>query len=405
MLSTGAFNALLKTLEEPPEHVKFILATTEPHKIPATILSRCQRYDFKRISTETIAATLTSYLEVEQIEAEAKAVRYIAKVADGSMRDGLSVLDQCIAFYLGEAITMDKVLEVLGAVDTDVFYDLTQAIIDQDTKGAMDVIDRIVMQGRDLSQFLLDEIIYLRNLLLAHTFGGNTDLLDVSADVVAALTTQSSKVDESTLIYLIKAFSDLESTIKYMSGKRTLIEIELIKLCQPELNTTHEAVLSRLHSVEQQLHAGILQAERYEQTHPQPAIQEAQTMSAPAVEQPVIDTAAFPDDIKKAIKEWAKVVMNTGGLLKATLKTALPFYMDDDRLTLVCKNEVDKNILSEEQNIGKIVEVLQTIHHKTFELAVIEEREYSMSGKGNMDDIERAIQVIRTKINFDIEIQ
>ncbi|WZL81730.1 DNA polymerase III subunit gamma/tau [Vallitaleaceae bacterium 9-2] len=409
MLSAGAFNALLKTLEEPPEHVKFILATTEPHKIPATILSRCQRYDFKRISTETIAATLKHYLEEEAIEATDRAIHYIAKVADGSMRDGLSVLDQCIAFYLGEEITLDKVLDVLGAVDTDVFYELTEGIILRSTKTAMEVIERIVMQGRDLSQFLLDEIAYLRNLLVVNTIADSKELLDVSDDVYDALKKQSDQVEENLIIHLIKSFSNLESQIKYMTGKRTLIEIELIKLCQPELNTEQEAVLSRLHTVEQQIHAGMLNAERYAQMHPSDmgAHTQGEHQQQPQqVKQKVeINTDAFPEDIQVAIKGWAKVVTSTTGLLKATLKEVLPFYMNDQKLTLVCKNSVQKNTLSEEQYLSKIIDVLESLYKKRFELNVIEETEYSASGEGNFEDIERAIHKIRNKINFDVEIQ
>ena len=121
MLSPGAFNALLKTLEEPPEYVIFILATTEVHKIPITIMSRCQHYDFKRISIETITDRMKELMDTEHVEVEDKALRYIAKAADGSMRDALSLLDQCIAFYMGQKLTYDNVLEVLGAVDTDIF--------------------------------------------------------------------------------------------------------------------------------------------------------------------------------------------------------------------------------------------------------------------------------------------
>ena len=132
MLSIGAFNALLKTLEEPPAYVIFILATTEPHKIPITILSRCQRYDFKRISIDTIAARLSELMEKESIEVEDKAIRYVAKAADGSMRDALSLLDQCIAFYLGQKLTYDNVLDVLGAVDNEIFSRLTRSVIDSD---------------------------------------------------------------------------------------------------------------------------------------------------------------------------------------------------------------------------------------------------------------------------------
>ena len=145
MLSIGAFNALLKTLEEPPEYVIFILATTEAHKIPITILSRCQRYDFKRISIETIAARLSDLMDKEGIEVEERAIRYIAKVADGSMRDALSLLDQCIAFYLGQKLTYNNVLEVLGAVDTDVFSKLLREILSKDIPKVLRTLEELIM--------------------------------------------------------------------------------------------------------------------------------------------------------------------------------------------------------------------------------------------------------------------
>ena len=151
MLSIGAFNALLKTLEEPPSYVIFILATTEAHKIPITILSRCQRYDFRRISIQTIADRLQDLMEREHVSVEEKAIRYIAKAADGSMRDALSLLDQCIAFYLGQKLTYDKVLEVLGVVDTEIYQKLIGLVMEQNTSGVLDCIEEIIWQGKDLS--------------------------------------------------------------------------------------------------------------------------------------------------------------------------------------------------------------------------------------------------------------
>src|SRR5699024_1054402 len=167
MLSIGAFNALLKTLEEPPEYVIFILATTEVHKIPITILSRCQRYDFRRITIDTIAARLNELMKKEEVEVEERAIRYIAKAADGSMRDALSLLDQCIAFHIGEKLTYDKVLSVLGAVDTDVYSALLRRMIDRDVKGVLQTVNDLVMEGKELAQLTTDFTWYLRNLLLA----------------------------------------------------------------------------------------------------------------------------------------------------------------------------------------------------------------------------------------------
>ena len=151
MLSSGAFNALLKTLEEPPSYVIFILATTEKHKIPVTILSRCQKYDFKRISVDTITNHLVSLMEKEKVDADEKALRYIARAADGSMRDSLSLLDQCAAFYMNETLTYDHVLEVLGAVDTEVFSRLLRQLLAMDVHQVIETVDELVMQGRELS--------------------------------------------------------------------------------------------------------------------------------------------------------------------------------------------------------------------------------------------------------------
>ena len=195
MLSIGAFNALLKTLEEPPEYVIFILATTEVHKIPITILSRCQHYDFKRISIETITDRMRDLMQEEQVEVEEKALRYVAKAADGSMRDALSLLDQCIAFYLGQKLTYDNVLEVLGAVDTDVFSRLLRSVIRRDVPKVLDIVDDLVMQGRELTQLATDFTWYLRNLLLVKTSDNIEDVLDVSTENMQQLQEEAGMVE------------------------------------------------------------------------------------------------------------------------------------------------------------------------------------------------------------------
>ena len=179
MLSIGAFNALLKTLEEPPSYVIFILATTEVHKIPITILSRCQRYDFKRINIDTIADRLQELMDKEQVAVQDKALRYIAKTADGSMRDALSLLDQCIAFHFGEELTYDKVLEVLGAVDTEVFSQLLRKVINGDVTGAIRTLEDLITGGRELSQFVGDFTWYMRNLLLVKYSENPEEAIDV----------------------------------------------------------------------------------------------------------------------------------------------------------------------------------------------------------------------------------
>ena len=209
MLSAGAFNALLKTLEEPPEYVIFILATTEAHKIPVTILSRCQRYDFKRISIETICDRLNELIEKEGLDVEDKAVRYIARMADGGMRDALSLLDQCVAFYIGERLTYDRVLEVLGAVDVDVFSRIFKELVVRDVKGVIETLDELIMQGRELSQLAADFTWYLRNLLLLKSSENMEDVLDVSTENLVRMKEEAELIEMDELIRYIRIFSDL----------------------------------------------------------------------------------------------------------------------------------------------------------------------------------------------------
>ena len=230
MLSIGAFNALLKTLEEPPEYVIFILATTEVHKIPITILSRCQHYDFKRISIETITDRMRDLMQEEQVEVEEKALRYVAKAADGSMRDALSLLDQCIAFYLGQKLTYDNVLEVLGAVDTDVFSRLLRSVIRRDVPKVLDIVDDLVMQGRELTQLATDFTWYLRNLLLVKTSDNIEDVLDVSTENMQQLQEEAGMVESDMLLRYIRIFSELSGQLKYAAQKRVLLELSLIHI-------------------------------------------------------------------------------------------------------------------------------------------------------------------------------
>lgn len=258
MLSIGAFNALLKTLEEPPAYVIFILATTEAHKIPVTILSRCQRYDFHRISIETIAGRLSQLMEAEHINVEEKAIRYVAKAADGSMRDALSLLDQCIAFYLGQDLKYENVLEVLGAVDTAVFAEMLSYILKADTYACMQLLEQIIMQGRDLGQFVSDFVWYLRNLLLVKTTDDEAkaeDIIDVSADNLEQLKKDSKQVDVDTLMRYIRVLSELANELKFSTQKRIKVEVTLIKLTRPAMEQRQDMgdVISRITLLEQEM--------------------------------------------------------------------------------------------------------------------------------------------------------
>ncbi len=303
MLSIGAFNALLKTLEEPPSYVIFILATTEVHKIPVTILSRCQRYDFKRITIETIADRLRELMDKEQVHVEEKALRYIAKTADGSMRDALSLLDQCIAFHFGEELTYDKVLDVLGAVDTEVFARLLEMVLARDITGCISLLEEVVMQGRELTQFVADITWYLRNLLLVRTSGSDIeDVIDVSSDNLARLRAEAERMDAEEIMRQIRIFSELSSQIKYATQKRILIEMTLIKLCRPAMETTNDAVVARVKDLEEKMEKSIVQAV--------PAAVHATETAEAAAPGPELPRA-IPDDIKQIVGNWHSIVAET----------------------------------------------------------------------------------------------
>ncbi len=256
MLSDSAFNALLKTLEEPPSYVIFIMATTESHKIPITIRSRCQKYDFRRIGLEVIYERLADLLQREGLEAEEKAIRYVAKVADGSMRDALSLMDQCISYYLGQTLTYDKVLEVLGSVDVEIFNELMTHVSDDNTMEALRVIDEIIWQGRELNQFVTDFTWYMRNLLLLQTADTMSSQIDIAADSLESMKVIADKVNFESLTRYIRVFSELSSEIRYSTQKRVVLELAVIKLTTPQMEVNTDSILERLRVLEKKVEEG-----------------------------------------------------------------------------------------------------------------------------------------------------
>ena len=363
MLSIGAFNALLKTLEEPPEYVIFILATTEAHKIPITILSRCQRYDFKRISIETIAARLRELIDKEGWDVEDKAVRYIAKMADGSMRDSLSLLDQCAAFYMNETLTYDHVLEVLGAVDTEVFSRLLRQLLAMDVHQVIETVDELVMQGRELSQLAADFTWYLRNLLLVKSSDNMEDVLDVSSENLALLKEEAQMIDSDTLIRYIRIFSDLTNQLKYATQKRVLLEVTLIKLCRPAMDQNKDALLDRIRAIEKQLEEGAWEAPVRERiVYASDAKEAGEPKPKPELPQ------ALNEDVKAVAKDFRMIINEASPMLRTYLKKARLSAGEGNRLLIVLPDELRASAVATpehkeeiqsliEQKIGKKVEI------------------------------------------------
>ncbi len=335
MLSIGAFNALLKTLEEPPSYVIFILATTEVHKIPITILSRCQRYDFRRITIDTITSRLRELMETEQIQVEEKALRYVAKTADGSMRDALSLLDQCIAFHFGQELTYDKVLDVLGAVDTEVFGRLLRHIQNRDVTGCIGLLEEIVMQGRELTQFVIDFTWYLRNLLLIKSSDGVEDVIDVSTDNLARLKEESEMIETDSVMRYIRIFSELSGQIRYAVQKRILIEIALIKLCRPSMEKDYESILERIRAVEEKIENGLVTVAA---DTGYPREQDGGAAQEPSVKEALPLPKAIPEDVQAVVDRWPNIVAQTPMPMKVYLKDAKLSLGGDNKLMLVVED-------------------------------------------------------------------
>ena len=231
MLTTQAFNALLKTLEEPPEHVIFILATTEPQTILPTIVSRCQRYDFKRITAKEIAGRLRLVCEQEAIQISQDALHYIAVLASGGLRDALSILDQCHAYYMNQEITLAKVQDVMGAVDNSVFVSMTRAVMEQDVASLLELINEVFAQGRDVLQFITDWQGYLRNLLVYHVLQNKgLDLIETDPQTLAQLQEQAPAISTKDITRWIEELAKLAALLKRVSQKRVVMETQLIAL-------------------------------------------------------------------------------------------------------------------------------------------------------------------------------
>ncbi|MDO4334101.1 MAG: DNA polymerase III subunit gamma/tau [Eubacteriales bacterium] len=362
MLSTGAFNALLKTLEEPPSYVIFILATTEANKIPVTILSRCQRYDFKRLTVEQIEERMREALADagEKLQIEDKALRFIAKSADGAMRDAWSLLDQCLAFHFGQELTYDKVLDVLGAVDTAVFSGLLRCVLQRDVAGCIGMLEEIVLQGRDLGQFVTDFTWYLRNLLLVKTSGQDSEeVIDISSENLARLKEEAQMADADAIMRYIRNFSELSGRIRYAGQKRVLIELALIRLCRPEMETNADSLLDRVRKLEQTI-------EKIESG----AIAVA---AAPAATAGTFGTGgaaagestkkaelpkAIPEDVTKIVASWPQIADNASQPMKSYLKNAKLSLAGDNRLLLVLEDGLASDYFIKDTGNKELLETM-----------------------------------------------
>ena len=264
MLSMGAVNAFLKTLEEPPANVIFILATTDPQKLPITILSRCQRFDFKRISKSDISDRLRKIVGAQGVLADEKSLELISRVSDGAMRDALSILDQAIAMGDG-SVHYDSVVGMLGLVTNEYLFNITSAIIERNIQKAMNIIEEVVYAGKDINLFIKDLTGHFRNLLMAKVTNNPEEVLDMSMENINLIKEQGSRIRVEEIMRDIRILQEAEGNAKISKQARLYLELATIKMCKIEYDTSSEVILARINRLEEVIKSGKIQVAQAQQ--------------------------------------------------------------------------------------------------------------------------------------------
>ncbi len=361
MLTKEAWNAFLKTLEEPPPNTAFVLATTEPQKVMATIVDRCQRFDFQRPSLEQIAEVVRRVAQAEGITIDDGAVALLSRSASGSFRDALGTLDQLVAFG-GEAVTTDVVVELLGAADAELLFDTTDALANGDARAALEAVDRLARSGRDPGQFARDLIAHLRQLLVTRATGDVPESFTVTVAQPDRLAAQAEGIDDAKLVGAIDALSAAVAAMREGDDPRLTLEVALLKVATPSLDSSREALLRRIESLESRLGAGAAveaspegragdespsRAPAEDERPPSepsgsappaaPSSTEIQKAEAPEPEARTA-TATADVDIERVVEVWPAVVdhlRDSGSAMLSTLfDDAKPLGIDEERSVL-----------------------------------------------------------------------
>lgn len=306
MLSGGAFNALLKTLEEPPEHVIFILATTEAHKVPQTILSRCQRFDFKRIAPNDIIRRMREIAMGDGLSVTDDAYELLARLADGSMRDGLSILERCIS-QVGTSLTYEKIVSVLGIAGTDLLFRVADYINEQDSKGILEAIDSLMSDGKDLHIFIDNLIEHYRNLMVCKVTDQPETLLNRDPQETIRLKAQAEKTTFERLSAAVYALSAARTEAKWVKEPRVIYELSLIKLTRPELDSSYDALLERIADLEDKVKNGITTTVTVAEKPVEPATPKKKTEPSARLFVPVDKSSLSPNTPSViAARKWDK---------------------------------------------------------------------------------------------------
>ena len=402
MLSPGAFNALLKTLEEPPEHVKFILATTEPQKLPATILSRCQRFDFKRISNEDIIKRLEIVCKESNIEITEGALKIISVLAEGAMRDALSILERCVQD--GEnKIDEDKIKDLVGIPKIAFVHSIVDAIVEYDIDKALASMDEILNQGKDLNNFLWEIIKYVKDVLI-YKSSGKAELY--SEDEVTNIKNLSDKVTKEKLVNLIYELSNLENDMKWSTQKTIMFQAGIIKLCSKEIGTGGD-IEDRLEKIENYLKSGKIAITNNSTVYNNvpsgvttnnvvrnnvPKMQVTQTVSNSTVNaQPM--TKKYSNDLSKS---WPKIVndlkQNGKIVLYTNLMNTSAEQVGDSVVEIKFRKGMTafgKAVLDKQENIKEISNLVSMACGKNMQIKYINDVQNQVVEHHPEDDIQK----------------
>ena len=377
MLSTGAFNALLKTLEEPPAHVIFILATTEVHKLPATILSRCQRFDFGRISPREIADRIHYIADKEGFTVTDDAALLLARLADGAMRDALSLLDQCVSH--SSEITAEIVADAAGMAGTEHLYALSDAVTAGDPAKALEILDRLYRGGKDMERLCAEWVEHFRNIMIVQTVKDPSDLIVASPDEWDGLRRAAKGQDPAAVLHILTVLQETLERLRSGVSRRVEMETAVLRLCHPALDTGNDALLRRIAQLENAVKTGVAPAAPVQTAEPvttqepvkaqQPKQEQKEEVApvqpapapvtpAPQGEMPFTRWGEVLDRLQTACAPLAAVLAGTTALLK-------------ENIVVVCTdNDMFRTLVTKDGNKKALTDVIKEVTGETYRLAV-----------------------------------
>lgn len=379
MLSQGAFNALLKTLEEPPSYVIFILATTEPHKIPATILSRCQRFDFKRVTVKDISSRMKYICEKEGIEADDKALNLIARNSQGALRDALSILDQCISFQ-GHTISYNDVIELLGSVNIEQLFDLAKSIINENTKKSLQILNDFIVWGKDVRNLVNDLIDHFRNLMVCKISNDLDDIISLPEETIDLLKQQATTIDTNNLIRILNILSETQDAMKSSSNPRVLMEVTMIKIVQPMFDESKEALIKRIENLEKKIESGDIKVNHISTNQSVDNFDGNGQIDKNTQETQLEENIEYEniknDDVKLIQKSWKNILQkmkeDKEQVTRALLQDVDRFNVSEDTLYIIFTDNYSfaKSRLDSPKTIEYVEKVIREVLNRSFNVKI-----------------------------------